>query len=336
MIDLLNWLLQEQACRSFVFLLESALPKVKSIIPFYLDQNVLSQLQPDCAQRSDMLGILNPVRDGGGGFVYSHIHIDEILASGRPEVFAAILEELDACYVTLKQGEFEVCQQTPHQVILEREDGSEKAGAALMQALSLSQYALAWMPQADAEELVEELAKGIEEYVRTLEPLPSSQRHLLEKMATDVGAQIRGMNLNLLREEATTARQELREKLPKSQAEIDQIRDEDCVDFLFDCAGDSSIQRSFPKHDWEIYRRSDGSITGLAFMLYAMGLVRAKEAEKGAPKPFISQFRDCMHIDFAAHCAAFVTFDRKAARLARAVYGYVGTTAKVLELFVKR
>lgn len=318
------------------FILETAVSDVKPLLPFYLDQNVLSQLQPDSPQREDMLSMLNVVRDGGGGFVYSYIHVDEILASGRPEVFVAILEELDARYVDLKQGDFEVSSDSPRQVILEDDGTTAEARNALMQALKLSQYAMEWMPRVDAEELVEELGDGIESYIQRLDSVPPSKRVGLQKLAENCGDQVRSLNLDMLRKRDARAREELKEKLPRSQAEIDQIPDEECVEFLFERAGDSAIVRSFPKHDWDIYRRSDGSVTGLAFVLYAMGLVRAKDAEKGEFKPFVSQFRDCMHIDFAAHCAAFVTFDRKAARLARAVYSYVGTPAKVLELAVKK
>jgi hypothetical protein len=69
------------------------------------------------------------------------------------------------------------------------------------------------------------------------------------------------------------------------------------------------------------------------------GLVRDRRVKKGSTESrmqhFRGQFRDGVHIENAARCAVFITCDKGAARLARALYAYTGIETKVVELQIR-
>ncbi|ATX64456.1 hypothetical protein BG454_00250 [Roseinatronobacter bogoriensis subsp. barguzinensis] len=73
-------------------------------------------------------------------------------------------------------------------------------------------------------------------------------------------------------------------------------------------------------------------------MLFALGIVRDRRvSSKGRArreKHFLGQFRDCQHIEAASRCAAFITFDKGAARLAGAAYAHAGVKTAVCFLSV--
>ncbi|WP_124088479.1 hypothetical protein [Pseudogemmobacter humi] len=65
-------------------------------LPVYLDQCIISRLQPGSPERDDLLAILRFMTEKGVTFVYSWLNVEESRASSRPEVFSQILDELSA------------------------------------------------------------------------------------------------------------------------------------------------------------------------------------------------------------------------------------------------
>ena len=119
---------------------------------------------------------------------------------------------------------------------------------------------------------------------------------------------------------------------------------EDVALYIISCLDDNeknAIQDQLPQGFWSnIASREEGALSGFAFMLFMCGLIRDKRVRtKGRArreKHFLGQFRDCVHIENAARCAVFVTFDKGAARLAKAVYSYAGIQTEVLHLAIKK
>jgi hypothetical protein len=132
----------------------------------------------------------------------------------------------------------------------------------------------------------------------------------------------------------------LRERLPASFAQLDEVPDEQAVSFLFSCLDERDrelTQNQFPTGFWsKLEMRETGELTGLAFMLFLCGLVRDRRVKRGPNESriqyFRGQFRDAVHIENAARCAMFITCDKGAARLARSLYAYAGVETQVVEL----
>jgi hypothetical protein len=112
---------------------------------------------------------------------------------------------------------------------------------------------------------------------------------------------------------------------------------------MFSCLDErdrTALEKQFPQGFWsELDGRETGALAGLAFMLFMCGLVRDKRVKKGSTERraqhFLGQFRDGVHIENAARCAVFITCDKGAARLARALYAYAGVKTQVVKLQIK-
>ncbi|MDP2062986.1 MAG: hypothetical protein Q8J98_07760 [Phaeovulum sp.] len=136
----------------------------------------------------------------------------------------------------------------------------------------------------------------------------------------------------------------LREKLPKNYAQLDEMPDDEVADYLISCLDENdqaAIRKRYPPLFWADFKtREEGDLTGFAFLQFMMGLVREKRAKKRdqqrRAKYFRTQFQDCRHIETASRCAVFVTFDKGAARLAKAVFAYAGVRTEVVHLEVHR
>lgn len=110
------------------------------------------------------------------------------------------------------------------------------------------------------------------------------------------------------------------------------------VEFVFGLLDDpdrDEFLKLHPRGFWtDAVGREEGNLTGFAFLLFALGIVRDKRvSSKGRArreKHCLGQFRDCQHIEAASRCAAFITFDKGAARLAKATYAYAGAATQVI------
>jgi len=142
---------------------------------------------------------------------------------------------------------------------------------------------------------------------------------------------------------ATLARGRIRARLPENYAQLDAIPADQVVEFVLGVLDDpdrDELLKLYPRCFWtDAHGRKEGKRTGFAFMLFALGIVRDKRvSSKGRTrreKHFLGQFRDCQHIEAASRCAAFITFDKAAARLAKATYAYAGGATQVICLEIR-
>lgn len=76
----------------------------------------------------------------------------------------------------------------------------------------------------------------------------------------------------------------------------------------------------------------EGRLAGFATALFGMGLVKRKGEFTGRQQErnFLAQVMDTRHIEAAATCELFCTFDKEAATLAKATYAYAGLNTEVL------
>lgn len=90
------------------------------------------------------------------------------------------------------------------------------------------------------------------------------------------------------------------------------------------------ITRSFPPRFANKKTLKTGELTGFAFMLFSLGLTKRKGIFSGSAqeRKFSAQYRDCRHIEEAALCDDFVTFDHGAAELASVTYAYSGLNTR--------
>lgn len=312
----------------------------------YLDQNVFSRMQEGRDERQSVLDALRILSGKGAIFVYSTVHIDECRGSDQPEAFVDIIEGVSARY--LEQSPATETQMTlsPNRargLILAEPDLADEAARMMTDSLKLLQFVQGWLGDVEAKALKEEIIEGIGAFWKSLEnELPREMLDLLANDKDEMLTSIRGMQLEQLRGETLESGMRLREKLPKSYAQLDEMPDDKVADYLIsrlDKNDHAAIRKRYPPLFWaDLKTREEGDLTGLAFLLFMMGLVREKRAKKRDPqrraKYFRTQFQDCRHIEAASRCAVFVTFDKGAARLAKAVYAYAGVGTMVVHLEV--
>ncbi|MBW6505213.1 MAG: hypothetical protein K0B00_00530 [Rhodobacteraceae bacterium] len=313
-------------------------------MPVYLDQNVLSRLQPKSLGRDSLLDSLREMAKSGAVYVYSFVHVAESRASGRAEVFAAILDEIDACFLepkSMNDAEVTLSRCRAREMLLAEHGFLDDAVRGMEVMLKLIQFALGWLGELEERVLLDELQAEINSVWASLgRELPESWRAKLEPAWHEMSDTIQGLPLHQLRAEGRAEQRSLRGLLPNNYAQLDEKPSETAASFIFARLDENErrkIQEVFPLGFWsEIEKREDGLLAGFSFMLFIHGLVRDRRTRaKGRDrreKHFLGQFRDCQHIEAATCCRAFVTFDSGAARLAKAAYAYAGATTEVIHL----
>jgi hypothetical protein len=313
----------------------------------YLDQNILSKLREDDPASDDLRGILNQLSTHGAMFVYSMIHVDECRASGRPDAFVRALDALSAWFI-------EPCAAGDHRVtlshgradelILASSDITHEASRRMEDLLKPMHFAMGWLDGLDATSLREEMVQGIDEFWGVLEGgLPSEMHDWLIEGKRSILEAINGMPLEQVRNERNDWFERVRSRLPENYAQLDAVPADQVVHWVFnrlDHADQEQFEKLFPRRFWaEVDGREEGGLTGFAFLLFTLGIVRDRRvSSKGRSrreKHFLGQFRDCQHIEEASRCAAFITFDKGAWRLAKAAYAYAGVETEVIYLEVR-
>lgn len=313
----------------------------------YLDQNILSKLR-EGEPGSDLLrGALNKMGAQGVMFVYSMVHVDETRASGRPEAFVEALNAISAWYiepqahddhrVALSSGRAEA-------LILADRDLLHQASRTMENLLKPMQFAMGWLDRVDETSLREELIEGVNEFWDALEmELPEKNRGQLTGGKRAMLEAISDIPLEKVRGEAEVSFDRIRTRLPENYAQLDAVPADQVVEFVFGLLDDpdrDEFLKLYPRGFWtEDLGREEGNLTGFAFLLFALGIVRDKRvSSKGRArreKHYLGQFRDCQHIEAASRCAAFITFDKGAARLAKATYAYAGAATQVICLEIR-
>jgi hypothetical protein len=314
----------------------------------YLDQNVFSRLQDGAAGRESVLELLDALTSKGAVFVYSDIHVDESRASNQPKAFVDIIEGISGYYLAaynITDPQITLSPNRARDLILAMPDTVHEVQRMLERLMGEVQFCMGWLDGLDANILKEELKQGIQEIWGALEKdLPSELFNLLAGGKTEILRTTENMPLQQLKEEARQALDLLRKKLPKNNAQLDAIPDEEAVEYLFsqlDGKELATIRSDYHPQFWATFAtRQEGKLAGFAFMLFVMGLVRNPDVKKRdrqrREKHFLGQFNDCQHIEKASRCAMFLTFDKGAARLAKSVYAYAGVRTAVIHLNISQ
>jgi hypothetical protein len=313
----------------------------------YLDQNVYSRLREGEPLRENLLERFGNLATAGALFVYSDLHIEECRASDRPASFVAAFEAISASWC-----DFDSAAKTPFEPVsiyaLEKLrapwDAAEGMTQLIYNLTRIPQFAAGWSGEHGADNLRRDLEDEVTAFIQTCrkhDPLFAAiVAPMLQQRLPEI---LNDLDLQALRADARVNYERLAEKLPNF-AQLDQMPDEDVVQYIFNCLdaeGRSHVSLQFPRGFWsDPAQRKIGAFTGFAFKLFMMGLTREKKVKsKGISKRqryFIGQFRDCRHIENAARCATFMTFDKGAARLARATYAYAGIETNVCLLATQK
>lgn len=314
-------------------------------LPIYIDQNIISGLQEDRAERLSLLGILEAMQRKNCLLIYSDVHVQECRASRKPSVFADILVEISAYYFEnahdVSSPEFKLKGTHAHSLILRDNDIAEDAGKLLDRIMVPIQFSMGWLSALEERELKTEMVEEVEEFFENVRSeLPTGFHSEINDGERAIVDQIESLDWAKLSEDSTHAYGKLREKLPANLAQLDEVpADEVAAKVIAELEEieREAIVQMYPQGFWsDTDKRQYGSLSGFAFMLFLMGVVRDRRVRKGAPQKrlqhFLGQWRDCQHIEIASRCQAFVTFDNDAARLAKAVYAYSGTKTEVIQL----
>lgn len=308
----------------------------------YLDQNILSKLR-EGEPGSDLLrGALNKMGAQGVMFVYSMVHVDESRASGRPEAFVEALNAISAWYIEPQAHDdhrVALSSGRAEELILADGDLLHQASRTMENLLKPMQFAMGWLDGVDETSLREELIEGVIEFWDALEmELPEKNRVQLTGGKRAMLEAISDIPLEKVRGEAEVSFDRIRTRLPENYAQLDAVPADQVVEFVFGLLDDpdrDEFLKLYPRGFWtDAVGREEGNLTGFAFLLFALGIVRDKRvSSKGRArreKHYLGQFRDCQHIEAASRCAAFITFDKGAARLAKATYAYAGAATQVI------
>ena len=310
----------------------------------YLDQNVLSRLREGETGSNLLRGALNKMGAQGVMFVYSMIHVDESRASDRPGAFAEALSAISAWYIepqAYDDRRVALSAGRAEELILADRDLLHEASRTMENLLKPMQFAMGCLDGVDERSLREELVEGVNEFWDALEmELPEENRVQLTGGKRAMLDSIGDIPLENVRGEAEVSIGRIRARLPENYAQLDAIPADQVVEFVLGVLDDpdrDELLKLYPRGFWkDAHGREEGKLTGFAFMLFALGIVRDKRvSSKGRArreKHFLGQFRDCQHIEAASRCAAFITFDKGAARLAKATYAYAGVATQVILL----
>ncbi|WP_425085665.1 hypothetical protein [Ruegeria profundi] len=321
----------------------------------YLDQGPISYLrrsQSGCAQFSEAIERLE-----GCAITFSDTHVCEILRSNRPLEFIEALEEIGAYYLPpvtslpkIENRSTVLKANIVRDVIPEEIDFTLKSHLASENILRLLAALHMGAGFLDVDKEREEILHSIDAYIEAF----SQEMHMIcesefdpseivEKVRSQfepVKNEINDLSVSQLDAEARDFYREFKNQKPKSQAELDQIPDDEIAEYLLSKLPDSGWIDSFYPRDFGRAEIEAGSIAGFAFLLFSLGVAAFKRPRKGGQSRyldrFINQFRDCEHIENASRCHVFLTGDSPAARLARATYSYAGLPTEVLKLEVAK
>jgi len=282
-------------------------------------------------------------------FVYSSIHVEVCRASGRPEEFVQVMEDLPAYFLEPASAAYTQLAPSPgraRDLILAKPEIEDLSQRRMEDILKVFHFASGGLDE-NVQELKDEMISGNEEFWTTLQQ--SDDLTILdEKTRGEVlynclvaSEGMKGLIQNLPFQQFSAELKEgfshLKANLPTNFAQLDEMPAEEVTPYIISCFDKKTkeeFQEQYPQGFWsDIEDRKYGDLAGFSFALFMVGLVRDRRIKKGEKskreKHFPGQFRDCMHIEHAARCAVFITKDKGAARLAKAVYAYAGVQTQV-------
>lgn len=319
----------------------------------YLDQNILSHLREGRQASEALTKIFQDAKGKNVVFAYSMAHVDECRASGQPEAFVRVIDDLPVHLMTFKsasapQTEFSLGKAQG--LLMEAPDMTHEASRIMEKLLTVWHFASGWLGTTEAHELkssmAAEMAAFWDSVIREVdwslfEPHIGVQgKHAVKVAKAELTALIMDLPFDQTRDEWMKTWPALEARLPKNYAQLDAVPDHDAVSFILSCLDDrerDAVQSQFPHGGWaNLDGRKDGALVGLAFLMFMCGLVRDRRVHKGTmerrTQHFLGQFRDGIHIENAARCYAFITCDEDAARLARCIYAYMGVKTQVIQM----
>lgn len=301
-------------------------------------------MQKCSAKRESVLDFLNVASRNGAIFVYSMVNVDECQSSDRPEDFVEIIDGISAYFLEqspVTDAEIALSSNRARELILHDDIIENGASRQLQDLFKLLHFSAGWLDEIDAADLKQEIADSLQYFWEVLErELPPQLLKLLVQEKSKALKAIRELPLQQLKDSDREWSDRFRKCLPTNFAQLDEVPDDKVVEYLLSCLKEeeqAEIRASFPSGFWtDVETRDEGKLAGFAFLLFRLGLVRdprvRKKARKFREKHFRGQFRDCQHIEAATRCAVFMTFDKDAARLAKAVYAYAGVETRVIRL----
>jgi len=251
----------------------------------YLDQNVLSALQPEKGERDALLLTLRAMADKGAILVYSMLHVEECRASARPQVFVDIIEELSAHLLEPGSASEKKVVLSPlraRELILAERGAVDDAMRAMVSFLKILHFASGWLDDVDAKDLKEEMAAEVETFWTSLEAdIPDDY---LREEKYEMVKMVQGFPFQKLRGEGQEWQSKLQASLPPNYAQLDDVPAENVVAYIFSRIRESSgevMEDLFPRKFWsDVDSRQEGNLTGFAFMLFNMGLVRDRRVRR--------------------------------------------------------
>lgn len=315
---------------------------VKLLPLAYLDQNILSRLRVDSPYHETVVWIPEALRDAGLFAVYSETHVAECRASDRPESFVDVLETQKILFLEPAEPSALECKASlgrARELLLAGNDFAADLQQHMARALAPVHFAQGWLDPVSSQTIKQEMLADIDQIWERIErELGVHERSLLLSSWKAWRKSIKELPLENIKRDAEDAIRRLDDRLPENPAQIDQISDKEVVAFLLsqlDEASRDAFAQQYPPNFWRSTEtREEGALLGFAFAMFTMGLVRDRRVRtrdrKRREKHFLGQFRDCQHIEHASRCAVFITLDKGAMRLARAVYAYAGVDTAVL------
>lgn len=218
-------------------------------------------------------------------------------------------------------------------LILSELNFANKSAAFLKSQLTVLQFAMGWLGELEAKDLMDELEAEVDLW---LQELHSESEGLLDTTVfrRELIKILHSIDIEELKRESI-------EQAPKTEAEwlekysrIDNLPANKVADYILEEIGHEAakeIRERFPKSAWpEGGYEENGTLTGLAFFLFTQGVGRNRKVKSGNQssrrKGLRSQFHDCQHIEAAARCTFFLSNDRGAVKLAQAAYAYAGVS----------
>jgi len=300
----------------------------------YLDQNIIGHLREGESAKEELSKVLERFRELGAAFVYSDIHVEECRAFYQPEQYVRVLDEIDAYYIQpIESGEkhFYIKSNMAGDLVQSEPDFASKSVAFLSNQMKIVQFALGWLGELEAEELMRELEVEIDLWLDELDretyglcDTVQIRQQLFEPLCS--------LDINTLKQEGLEQQPQTDSEWNKRFSQIDKLPAAEVADFILEEIGPDTaehLRSIFPKKTWpDAVYLENGTLTGLSFFLFTQGVGRDRSVKSGSQlkrrKRFRAQFRDCQHIEAAARCALFLSSDSRDVTLAQAAYAYAG------------
>ena len=302
----------------------------------YLDQNVYSKLlDADIAPWKDVL------RQAGLRFAFSDVHLYEM--RNRPADYARLLTELDAVFLRNPSAEHNIHARIsciePGDAARRFAEHQESSGIwdAFEAMLGPLHHLCGGQRDRDMQDIAHETETTMVEHL--LSRLPAEDAQLRDAFRLSFAGRIAQSTDELGKIDPAEDWEKL-DALRDHARRGDPMRNMRALEKVHHLL--SGLPEEERKAFVELYPEkfaqtrsiSTGELVGLSMALFSMGLVRLKGYFGGNQQhsKFASQVRDARHIEEAARCDMFVTFDKDAAELAEATFAYAGLSTKTLVL----